>query len=330
VRGALVAWLQLERVMQRPGDAAAAQRLVVPAGSSLRSVLRRLEAARLLPSAPAAEAWLRVRRGPVRLAVGTYEFPPRASPADVLEQLISGRTTLEQLTIVEGWTFADMRRALDAHPQLAHDWQRLDAAELMTQLGSAGVSAEGRFFPDTYRFAAGTSDRRLYRLAFARMQQELAAAWAGRAPGLPVSSEDAALVLASIVEKETGRADERGKVAAVFVNRLRSGMRLQSDPTVIYGLGAASARRHTSARATCRRTRPTTPIRAPGCRRRLIALPGAASLQAAMHPRTSARCSSSPRARATAATILGDARRAQRRRAAVPHAHGPAQMSQGR
>jgi UPF0755 protein len=279
---ALLVWLQLERVMQRPGDAAAAQRLVVPAGSSLRSVLRRLEAARLLPPAPAAEAWLRVHRRPVRLAVGTYEFPSRASPADVLEQLISGRTTLEQLTIIEGWTFADMRRALDAHPQLAHDWQRLDAAELMTQLGSPGVSAEGRFFPDTYRFAAGTSDRRLYQLAFARMQQELAAAWAGRAPGLPVSSEDTALVLASIVEKETGRADERGKVAAVFVNRLRSGMRLQSDPTVIYGLGAAydgniharDLQADTPYNTYTRAGLPATPI----------ALPGAASLQAAMHP----------------------------------------------
>jgi UPF0755 protein len=279
---ALVAWLQLERLMQRPGDVTTAQRLVVPAGSSLRSVLRRLEAARLLPSAPAAEAWLRVRRDPVRLAVGTYAFPPRASPADVLQQLISGRTTLEQVTIVEGWTFADMRRALDAHPQLAHDWRHLDAAQLMTQLGSPGVSAEGRFFPDTYRFAAGTSDRRLYQLAFARMQQELAAAWAGRAPDLPVSSVDAALVLASIVEKETGRADERGKVAAVFVNRLRRGMRLQSDPTVIYGLGAAyDGNIHTRDLQTdtpyntyTRAGLPPTPI----------ALPGAAALQAALHP----------------------------------------------
>jgi UPF0755 protein len=278
----LGAWLQFERVMQRPGTAAAAERIVVPAGSSLRSVLRRLEAARLLPWAPAAEAWLRVHREPVRLAVGTYEFAPHASPAEVLEQLINGRTTLEQLTIVEGWTFADMRRALDAHPQLVHDWQRLDAAELMRQLGAAGLSAEGRFFPDTYRFAAGTSDRRLYQLAFARMRQELAAAWSGRAPDLPVSSEDAALVLASIIEKETGRADERGKVAAVFVNRLRAGMRLQSDPTVIYGLGAAY-----DGNIRTRDLQTDTPYNTytrPGLPPTPIALPGAATLQAAMHP----------------------------------------------
>ena len=278
----LAAWLQLERVMQRPGAAPAAQRILVPAGSSLRGVLRRLQAAQLLPWAPAAEAWLRLRREPVRLAVGTYEFPAHASPAEVLEQLVNGRTTLEQLTIVEGWTFADMRRALDAHPQLTHDWQRLDAAQLMTQLGAPGVNAEGRFFPDTYRFAAGTSDGRIYRLAFARMQQELAAAWAGRAPDLPLSSEDAALVLASIVEKETGRVDERGKVAAVFVNRLRAGMRLQSDPTVIYGLGASydgnirtrDLQTDTPYNTYTRAGLPPTPI----------ALPGAASLQAAMHP----------------------------------------------
>jgi UPF0755 protein len=279
---ALVAWLQLERVMQRPGEAAAAQRIVVPARSSLRGVLRRLEAAGLLPSATAAELWLRLRRAPVRLAVGTYEFAPHASPAEVLEQLISGRTMLEEVTIVEGWTFADMRRALDAHPQLSHDWQRLGGAELMAQLGAPGLNPEGRFFPDTYRFSAGTSDRRLYRLAFTRMQQELAAAWASRAPDLPVHTEDEALVLASIIEKETGRADERGKVAAVFVNRLRAGMRLQSDPTVIYGVGAAydgnirtrDLQTDTPYNTYTRAGLPPTPI----------ALPGAASLHAAMHP----------------------------------------------
>jgi len=276
------AWLQLERAMQRPGETAIAQRIVVPAGASLRGILRRLEAEDLLPSAAAAELWLRLRREPVHLAVGTYEFMPHASPAEVLEQLISGRAMLEEVTIVEGWTFADMRRVLDTHPQLRHDWQRLDAAELMVQLGAPGLSPEGRFFPDTYRFAAGTSDRRLYQLAFARMQQELATAWTQRAPDLPLRTADEALVLASIIEKETGRADERGRVAAVFINRLRAGMRLQSDPTVIYGLGAAydgnirtrDLQTDTPYNTYTRGGLPPTPI----------ALPGAASLQAAVHP----------------------------------------------
>jgi len=279
---ATAGWLRLERVMQRPGSAAEATRLAVPAGSSLRGVLRRLESAGLLPWAPAAEAYLRVHRVPVRLAIGTYEFPARASPAAVLTQLASGRTVLVQVTIVEGWSFAEMRRALDAHPDLAHDWRALSAAELMTRLGAPGMNPEGRFFPDTYRFAAGTSDRRIYELAHARMREELAVAWAARAADVPVASADEALVLASIVEKETGRPDERAKVAAVFANRLRAGMRLQSDPTVIYGLGAAydgnirtrDLQTDTPYNTYTRTGLPPTPI----------ALPGAAALQAALHP----------------------------------------------
>ena len=285
VAAAAAGWLQFERAMQRPGAADTPTRLAVPAGSSLRGVLRRLEGAGLAPWSPAVEAWLRVHRTPVRLAVGTYEFPAHASPADVLAQLASGRTVLEQVTIVEGWTFAEMRRALDAHPALAHEWSRLAAAEVMARLGAAGVSAEGRFFPDTYRFAAGTSDRRVYDLAHARMAEELAAAWAGRAPGLPVANADEALVLASIIEKETGRADERGKVAAVFVNRLRKGMRLQSDPTVIYGLGETfdgnlrkgDLQTDTPYNTYTRSGLPPSPI----------AMPGLAALQAALHPAAS-------------------------------------------
>jgi UPF0755 protein len=282
VAAAAAGWLRLEQLMQRPSSTLSPQRIVVPAGASLRGVLRRLAAAGLLPSATAAEIYLRLHRTPVRLAVGTYEFPAGTSGAAVLEQLASGRTALEQLTIVEGWTFAEMRRALDAQPLLTHEWRELAAGELMRRLGAPGVDPEGRFFPDTYRFAAGTPDRRIYELAYARMNQELAAAWAGRAPDLPLASADEALVLASIVEKETGRADERAKVAAVFVNRLRAGMRLQSDPTVIYGLGASydgnihtrDLQTDTPYNSYTRAGLPPTPI----------ALPGRAALLAATHP----------------------------------------------
>jgi UPF0755 protein len=276
------AWLMLDHAMQRPGGNPGVERVIVPAGASVRSVLRRLEEADLVPSARVAEIYLRVRRLPVRLAIGAYDFPPYASPAQVLEQLASGRTTLESVTIVEGWTFAEMRRALDAQADLAHEWKDLDASELMDRLGASGVNPEGRFFPDTYRFAVGSPDRRIYELAYARMQRELATAWAGRAADLPLADPDGALVLASIVEKETGRADERGKVAAVFVNRLRIGMPLQSDPTVIYGLGAGydgnirkrDLQTDTPYNTYTRKGLPPTPI----------ALPGAAALQAALHP----------------------------------------------
>ena len=279
------AWWLAQR-MQQPGPAETAQRIAVPAGASLRSVLRRLEAQGTLPPAPLTEIYLRLHPQAARLAIGTYEFPAHASPAEVLEQLLSGRTLLEQITIVEGWRFAEMRQALDAHPMLSHEWRALDDAAVMTRLGHAGLAAEGRFFPDTYRFAPGTADRRIYELAFARMQQELERAWSTRAPGLPLADESALLTLASIVEKETGRADERGRVAAVFVNRLRQGIRLQSDPTVIYGIGprydgdirTRDLTTDTPYNTYTRAGLPPTPI----------ALPGAASLAAAAHPDDSA------------------------------------------
>ena len=160
--------------------------------------------------------------------------------------------------------------------------QALSDAALMEALGHGGQAAEGRFFPDTYRFAAGTPDRRILEMAYERMQHELQAAWDARAPDLPLSSPDATLVLASIVEKETGREDERPLVAAVFINRLRRGMRLQSDPTVIYGLGdrydgnihTRDLETDTPYNSYTRGGLPPTPI----------ALPGAASLKATLHP----------------------------------------------
>jgi UPF0755 protein len=196
--------------------------------------------------------------------------------------LIAGRVVLEQLTIVEGWNFAQLRRALDAHPALVHVLHGLSDEALMSVLGHEGQPAEGQFFPDTYRFAAGTSDRRILELAYDRMQHELTQAWQSRAPNLPLANAGEALIMASIVEKETAREDERAKVAAVFVNRLRRGMRLQSDPTVIYGLGARydgdihtrDLETDTPYNSYTRAGLPPTPI----------ALPGAASLQATLHP----------------------------------------------
>jgi UPF0755 protein len=189
---------------------------------------------------------------------------------------------LQSVTVVEGWTFAQMRAALDAHPAVAHQLRGLSAQQLMEALGHPGEAAEGRFFPDTYRFAAGTSDRRILEQAYERMRAELDDDWTRRAPDLPLANADEALILASIVEKETGREDERPRVAAVFVNRLRQGMRLQSDPTVIYGLGESyDGHIHTRDLETdtpynsyTRAGLPPTPI----------ALPGAAALQATLHP----------------------------------------------
>jgi UPF0755 protein len=257
-------------------------RVEVAAGASLRSILQGLQQQGALRHARLVELYLRLHGPMPRLQAGSYEVPPHSSAREVLEQLISGRVVLESVTVLEGWNFTQMRNALDAHPAIAHQLRGLSAEQLMAALGHQGEAAEGRFFPDTYRFAAGTSDLRILERAYERMQSELSSAWLNRAPDLPLANADEALILASIVEKETGREDERAKVAAVFINRLRDGMRLQSDPTVIYGLGESydghihtrDLESDTPYNTYTRSGMPPTPI----------ALPGAASLQAALHP----------------------------------------------
>jgi UPF0755 protein len=279
---ALLLWRGLDWEMDQPAALAAPVRVEVAPGASLRAILMALQRQGALRQARLVEIYLRLHGALPRLQSGTYELAPHASAREVLEQLIAGRVVLESVTVVEGWSFAQMRRALDAHPALAHQLSGLSAPQIMDALGHAGQDAEGRFFPDTYRFAAGTSDRKILERAYERMQAELDSAWLDRAANLPLATADEALILASIVEKETAREDERPKVAAVFINRLREGMRLQSDPTVIYGLGDGyDGHIHTRDLETdtpyntyTRTGMPPTPI----------ALPGAASLRAATHP----------------------------------------------
>lgn len=253
----------------------------VPAGASLRSVLARLAAGGVLKRPQWLEWYVRLHEPPLRVQMGRYEFAPDSTPLSILERLRAG-PELEQLTIIEGWNFDQMRAAVNADRNLAHEFHLLSDAQLMAALGHKDERPEGRFFPDTYRFAAGTSERRIYELAYARMAQELNAAWTARAENLPLTTPAEALTLASIVEKETGSDDERSKVAAVFVNRLRLGMRLQSDPTVIYGLGErydgsvhkVDLLTDTPYNTYTRTGLPPTPI----------ALPGAAALHAVLHP----------------------------------------------
>jgi len=275
-------WRHLENEMDRPASAAEPVRIQVTPGEPLRLILSRLQQQAAVRSAREIEWYLRLHRLRPRAQAGNYELAPHSSARAVLEQFESGRVVLEQLTIVEGWNFLQLRHALDADPSLVHATRGVTDAALMSVLGHEAQAPEGRFFPDTYRFAAGTSDRRILELAYGRMQAELAAAWEARAPGLPLASADEALILASVVEKETGREDERPKVAAVFVNRLRRGMRLQSDPTVIYGLGerydgnihTRDLETDTPYNSYTRAGLPPTPI----------AMPGIASLQATLHP----------------------------------------------
>jgi UPF0755 protein len=220
-----------------------------------------------------------------RLKSGNYEFKTGVTPYEVLQKLALGDVNESVATVIEGWTFKRMRAELDANPSLKHDTAGMSDRALLAAIGASdaqAASAEGLFFPDTYLFDKGTSDLNVYRRAYRLMQQRLDAAWAARAPGLPYRSPYEALTMASLIEKETGRASDRPLVSAVFANRLRIGMPLQTDPAVIYGLGESydghlrkrDLQTDTPYNTYTRRGLPPTPI----------ALPGIASLQAALNP----------------------------------------------
>ena len=257
----------------------------VERGNTLKGAARDMAQAGVLQHAWAFVLLARLKGEAAEIKAGSYALNAPITPLDLLRKITAGETVLGKLTVPEGWTFAEMRRALDAHPGLRHDTAGMDAAQLLKALGAAAGHPEGRFFPDTYFFDLGSSDLALYKRAYATMRQQLDAAWAARAPGLPYRTPDEALTMASIIEKETGAPEERPQIAAVFINRLRIGMRLQTDPTVIYGLGErfdgnlrkddllADTPYNTYTRAGL----PPTPI----------ALPGAAALRAAVNPERS-------------------------------------------
>lgn len=251
-------------------------------GSGLRAATRQMQAAGIHVSAPAFELLARLQGNAEGIKAGSYEIARGARPLDLLEKITRGDFALAEIRFIEGWTFRQLRDALDGHPDLRHETKGLSVAEVMRRIGAPDVPAEGWFFPDTYRFARQSSDVEVLKAAHAAMRKHLASAWARRAPDTPLRNEYEALVLASIVEKETGRPEDRGRVAGVFTNRLRLGMRLQTDPSVIYGLGErfdGNLRRRdletdTPFNTYTRDGLPPTPI----------ALPGLAALEAAVRP----------------------------------------------
>jgi UPF0755 protein len=278
---AAIYWQRSTAVMRAAGPFQQPLELVVKSGASVRAVLAELDAMGALASRRAVELQLRVHGWP-QIKSGRYEIPAQASPQEILQQLAEGRVVLEALTIVEGWTFADMRRVVEAHPQIKVTLRGKENAELMAAIGHAGEHPEGRFFPDTYRFAAGTTDREIYVLAYRKLNEALETAWAARAATLPLANAYEALTLASIVEKETGLASERPHIAGVFITRLRKNMRLQTDPSVIYGIGPSydgnirerDLRTDTPYNTYTRSGLPPTPI----------ALPSLEAIEAVAHP----------------------------------------------
>jgi UPF0755 protein len=226
--------------------------------------------------------WFRLSGEARQIKAGSYEIEAGATPLSLLRKLVRGEESLRTVTLVEGWNFRQVRQALAGAPQLAPDSASLSEAALMQQLGRAGVAAEGRFFPDTYSYAKGSSDLKVLARALRAMDRHLAEAWAQRTPDSPLQQPEQALVLASIVEKETGSPQDRALIAGVFTNRLRVGMPLQTDPTVIYGLGESfdgnlrkkDLQTDTPWNTYTRNGLPPTPI----------AMPGRAALLAAVAP----------------------------------------------
>lgn len=283
--GIVAAWCGYTwwRLNSRPLPAAAAGMVfTVTKGENLARLANDLAARGALEHAWDLEVLARLRGKGAHVQAGEYRIPPALSVAGLLEIMVRGEVVLHDFTIVPGSTFRQVFSALESNPLFAHDLKGLSEAAVMTRLGHPGESAEGRFFPDTYAFPRGASDVAVLARAYAAMSQHLTDAWRGRALGLPLATPYQALIVASIVEKETAVPDERAKIAGVFERRLRRDMHLDADPTVIYGLGDAY-----KGRLTRRDLAGDTPYNTyvhHGLPPTPICMPGLAAIEAAMHP----------------------------------------------
>lgn len=253
----------------------------VKAGSTLRSASRQIEEAGVAMPAWQFTLLGRALGKAAEIKAGSYQLAEGVTPLKLLEKLTRGDVTQAEIVLLEGWTFRQMRAALDAHAHVRHDTAGLTERQIMEKLGAEGA-AEGRFFPDTYLFAKGSSDLEVLKRSYRQMEKLLLTEWGRRQANLPYASPYEALIMASIVEKETGQSQDRAQIASVFINRLKKGMLLQTDPTVIYGLGERFdgnlRKRDLQADGpynTYTRTGlPPTPI----------AMPGLASIQATLSP----------------------------------------------
>jgi UPF0755 protein len=254
-------------------------------GLNLRGVARELAALGVLPAPWLFELAGRVRGDAVHIKAGNYEIASPISPLALLKKLTRGDANQVAVRIGEGWTFRQVRQMLDGHEALMHDTRALSDEAIARKLDIAGGAIEGWLFPETYHVARGTSDWSVLKRAHRLMQIRLATEWGRRAADLPLASSYEALILGSIIEKETGRAADRAMVASVFVNRLRRNMRLQTDPTVIYGMGEAYNGR--LRRADLQADTPWNTYTRAGLPPTPIAMPGLAALRAAVNPAVS-------------------------------------------
>lgn len=285
IAGGAWVWFDWARFARTPLTVASSgESIDVARGSSFKDIVRALRDRGATQASPFYWRVLAMEmHASGRLHAGEFALRQGMTPRDLIGDMATGKVMQRNFTIVDGWTFADLRRALGAVDTLTHDTAGLDDADIMKRVGAPeGDTPEGRFLPETYAYVKGDADSSILKRAYGAMAKTLDTAWAGRAQDLPLASPYEALILASIVEKETGRADERPRIAGVFVRRLQQHIMLQTDPTVIYGMGAAYAGNiHKSDLTTdtpyntyTRAGLPPTPI----------AMPGRAAIEAALHP----------------------------------------------
>jgi len=277
------AWMEYEDFRDTPLKLAEESVIFeVPKGATLAAVARDLEEAGVIKDARYLKWYGRYTGQANRIRAGEYRLTDALRPDDLLNLLVSGKSVTYSLTLLEGWNIRQVRAAVAAHEALKQTLEGVDNEKLMELLGLPGVHPEGRFFPETYQFTRGMSDLEFLRRAQRMMDQELAAAWDQKAENIPLKNPYEALILASIVEKETGQASERAQIAGVFTLRLRKGMKLQTDPTVIYGMGERfdgnirrkDLREDTPYNTYVHTGLPPTPI----------AIPGRGALRAAVNP----------------------------------------------
>ncbi|MBB3101860.1 endolytic transglycosylase MltG [Azomonas macrocytogenes] len=277
----LAMWKQ-HSALQQPLVLNEALLLDVQPGDTPGGVFRRLEAEGVLKDAFWLRLYWRLKLSHETLFSGEYRLLPGMRVEEMIGLWRRREVVQYSLTLVEGWNFRQLRRAMQAQPKLTQTLQGLDDAQLMERLGHPGLHPEGRFFPDTYLYTRGYSDLELLKKAFARLETVLSEEWEARADNLPYRDAYQALIMASIIEKETGVPSERGEIAGVFVRRLARNMLLQTDPTVIYGLGEDYAGRIT--RAHLLQATPYNTYIKPGLPPTPIALVGRKAIHAALHP----------------------------------------------
>ena len=253
-------------------------------GSSVSVMARDLKKKGLVKRHYYISLWARLSGKSRKIKAGEYQIEQGMTPAQLMDAMVNAKVQLYSLTLVEGWNVWQMMAHINSSPYLKHKLEGVSSEQVMEKIGYSGEHPEGRFYPDTYHFPKGMSDIQFLKRAYTEMQTRLQQAWSSRDTGLPFETAYDALIMASIVEKESALADERTRISGVFINRLRKGMRLQTDPTVIYGLGQnfdgdirfKDLRRDTPYNTYTRKGLPPTPI----------AMPGQGAINAAMHPDT--------------------------------------------